>query len=169
MGETRSAADMSWRTGLANDIHAYAAEVGERPLVLAGLTWPGQPPLIGHSDGDAVLHAIAGALLSAAGLGDLGQHFGTDRPEMRDADSRFFVTEALRLVTEQGFAVEFVAVQLIAARPRIAPRRLEAQQVLEQLVGAPVSFTATTADGLGAIGSGEGVHAQAVATLRRPR
>lgn len=169
MSETRSAAHLSWRTGLANDIHAYADEPGDRALVLAGLTWPEQPPLIGHSDGDAVLHAIAGALLSAAGLGDLGQHFGTDRPETRDADSRFFVSEALRLIAEQGFVVEFVAVQVIAQRPRISPRRLEAQQVLAGLVGAPVSFTATTADGLGPIGRGEGVHAQAIATLRSAR
>ncbi|MGO2655251.1 MAG: 2-C-methyl-D-erythritol 2,4-cyclodiphosphate synthase [Pseudoclavibacter sp.] len=152
------------RTGIASDVHAF----GDSGILrLAALDWADTPALTGHSDGDAVVHAICDALLSAAGLGDMGEHFGTDRPEYAGVRSEVFLHETLQLVAQAGWRVEHVAVQVMTQRPRISPRRREAEQRLTELVGAPVSFGATTADRLGVIGSGAGLLAQAVATLRR--
>jgi len=139
---------------------------GDGVLWLAGLEWPGEPALDGHSDGDAVAHAIVDALLSAAGLGDIGTHFGVDRPEAAGAHAGVFLARTLALVTEAGFAVGNVAVQVQANRPRLTLRRAEAEAVLSgALGGAPVSVSATTTDGLGFTGRGEGVAAHAVALL----
>jgi 2-C-methyl-D-erythritol 4-phosphate cytidylyltransferase/2-C-methyl-D-erythritol 2,4-cyclodiphosphate synthase len=139
---------------------------GDGVLWLAGLEWPGEPALEGHSDGDAVAHAIVDALLSAAGLGDIGTHFGVDRPETVGAHAQAFLARTLALVTEAGFAVGNVAVQVQANRPRLTPRRADAEAVLSAaLGGAPVSVSATTTDGLGFTGRGEGVAAHAVALL----
>jgi 2-C-methyl-D-erythritol 2,4-cyclodiphosphate synthase len=139
---------------------------GDGVLWLAGLEWPGEPALEGHSDGDAVAHAIVDALLSAAGLGDIGTHFGVDRPEAAGAHAEAFLTRTLALVTEAGFAVGNVAVQVQANRPRLTSRRADAEAVLSAaLGGAPVSVSATTTDGLGFTGRGEGVAAHAVALL----
>jgi 2-C-methyl-D-erythritol 4-phosphate cytidylyltransferase/2-C-methyl-D-erythritol 2,4-cyclodiphosphate synthase len=155
-------AGSSLRTGIGVDVHAYDDSA---PLWLGGLYWPDEPGLAGHSDGDVVVHAICDALLSAAGLGDLGNRFGTSDPRFAGASSEVFLRETLALVEGSGFAVGNVAVQVIGVRPRVAPRRGEVESRLTALVGAPVSVAATTSDGLGFTGRGEGVTAIATALL----
>jgi 2-C-methyl-D-erythritol 4-phosphate cytidylyltransferase/2-C-methyl-D-erythritol 2,4-cyclodiphosphate synthase len=150
------------RTGIGIDVHAYDETA---PLWLGGLYWTGEPGLAGHSDGDAVLHAICDALLSAAGLGDLGTRFGTSDPRFAGAASEVFVRETLALVDGAGFDVVNVVVQIVATRPKIAPRRSELEAHLSALVGAPVTIGATTTDGLGFTGRGEGVAVIATALL----
>lgn len=152
----------SLRVGSGVDVHAYDESA---PLWLGGLYWGGEPGLAGHSDGDAVLHAICDALLSAAGLGDVGSRFGTADPRYAGAASEVFVSEALALVRGAGFEVVNVVVQIVGARPRIAPRRSELEARLSALVGAPVTIGATTTDGLGFTGRGEGLAALATALL----
>jgi 2-C-methyl-D-erythritol 4-phosphate cytidylyltransferase/2-C-methyl-D-erythritol 2,4-cyclodiphosphate synthase len=150
------------RTGIGIDVHAYDAN---SPLWLGGLYWPDEMGLAGHSDGDAIAHAICDALLSAAGLGDIGGRFGTDDPRFENAHGDVFVRATVLLVTGAGFDVQNVAVQLVGNSPRMAGRRVEIEQYLTETVGAPVSVSATTTDRLGFTGRGEGLTAIATALL----
>jgi 2-C-methyl-D-erythritol 2,4-cyclodiphosphate synthase len=133
---------------------------------LAGVEWPDEDQgLEGHSDGDSVAHAMVDALLGAAGLGDIGSRFGTNDPAWTNASGVAFLTETARLVREAGFEIANVAVQAIGERPRLASRRDEAQAVLADAIGAPVGLSATTTDGIGVTGRGEGVAAIATALV----
>lgn len=152
------------RVGNGFDVHAYD-EVA--PLRLAGIDWPGEPGLSGHSDGDAVCHAVIDALLSAAGLGDIGGLVGIDLPDTENAASTGFVKLALAKLAAEGFSPVNVAVQIVGNRPKFSPRREEAERVMTELVGAPVSLSATTTDRLGFTGRGEGIAAIATALIAR--
>lgn len=153
---------MSIRTGIGVDVHAFGDGTG---LALAGLIWPHEPALAGHSDGDVAAHAACDALLSATGLGDLGEVFGTDRDEWAGAAGVALLGETARLVREAGFEIDNVAIQVIGNRPKLAPRRAEAEAALSTAVGAPVTVAGTTSDGLGLTGRGEGVAAIASALV----
>ncbi len=156
--------DSIYRSGIGTDVHRFTAD-DQKPLFLGTVLWPGERGLDGHSDGDAVSHAIVDALLSAAGLGDIGSNFGVDRPEFAGANGQVFIEGALQLVRNAGFTVQNIAVQIIGNRPKVAPHREAVELALTAIIGAPVSLSATTTDGLGFLGNSEGVAAVATALI----
>lgn len=153
------------RIGTGTDVHAFADPADGRELWVAGLHWPGENGLAGHSDADVVAHAAADAIFSATGLGDLGSNFGTSAPEWAGASGAALLAEAAGRARAAGFRIGNVAVQLVGNRPRLGARRAEAERVLSEAAGAPVTVTATTTDGLGLTGRGEGVAAIATALV----
>lgn len=156
------------RTGIGTDVHRFS-EDESKPLYLGTILWPEEIGLEGHSDGDALAHAVVDALLAAAGLGDIGSNFGVDKPEYAGANGSVFIAETLRLIAEKGWSVVNVSVQLIGNKPKLSPRREEVEQAMSALVGAPVSVGATTTDGLGFLGSSEGVGAVATALIEKSK
>jgi 2-C-methyl-D-erythritol 4-phosphate cytidylyltransferase/2-C-methyl-D-erythritol 2,4-cyclodiphosphate synthase len=152
------------RVGVGMDSHRYG---DSGALQLGCLEWQGFPQLLGHSDGDAAAHALVDALLSAAGLGDIGSQFGVDRPDYAGATGERFLVEASKLLAERGWRLENASLQLMADLPKIAPRRLQLEERLSAILEAPVAVAATTTDGLGFLSDARGVGAVATALVRR--
>ncbi|MHB0928769.1 MAG: 2-C-methyl-D-erythritol 2,4-cyclodiphosphate synthase [Candidatus Nanopelagicales bacterium] len=154
------------RIGTGVDVHAFGHS---RTLWVGCIEWPDQHGLVGHSDGDVAAHAVCDAIFAAAGMGDVGEVFGVDRPEWRNASGASMLQEARRLITEAGWSIENVSVQVVGRRPQVSRRRDEMQAAMSvALGGAAVSAAGTTTDGLGFTGRGEGVAAIATALLSRP-
>lgn len=157
-----------FRVGTGVDVHAYASVGSDRVLMLGCVEWPGDLGIEGHSDGDVAAHAVCNALLSAAGLGDLGSVFGTDRPEMAGASGAQLLQHVLGKVTGAGWLIGNVTVQIVGNRPRVGSRRAEMEQAMSAaLSGAVVSVSAATTDGLGFTGRGEGLAGIATALIHR--
>ena len=158
--------DRDYRSGIGTDTHRFSKDVS-KPMFLGTIVWEGEPGLEGHSDGDALSHAIVDALLSAAGLGDIGSNFGVDRPEFEGANGSVFLSETKTMLQASGWQIENVSAQIIGNRPKVAPNRSLVQLALSDVVGAPVTISATTTDGLGFLGQSEGVAVVATALISR--
>lgn len=156
------------RTGIGTDTHRFTDDQA-KPLYLGTVVWAGERGLDGHSDGDALSHAIVDSLLSAAGLGDIGSNFGVDRPEFAGANGRVFLDATRDLLAAQGWSIGNVSAQIIGNRPKVAPMREQVEAVLTELLGAPVTLSATTTDGLGFLGNTEGVAVVATALISRAK
>ncbi|CAN5508830.1 2-C-methyl-D-erythritol 2,4-cyclodiphosphate synthase [soil metagenome] len=157
---------MQVRVGMGVDLHPWS-EDADRPLVLGGVRFPDGPGLAGHSDADAVAHACTDALLGAAGMGDIGQHFPDSDPQWAGADSVALLSEATRRVRAEGWEPANVDCSIVLDAPRLAPVRAEMAERLSGAVGAPVTVTGRRSEGIGAVGRGEGVVAFAVALVTR--
>jgi 2-C-methyl-D-erythritol 2,4-cyclodiphosphate synthase len=157
---------MTVRVGQGFDVHAFSNDAA-RPLILGGVNFDGERGLVGHSDADVVAHACADALLGAAGLGDIGQHFPDTDPQWRGADSIALLTEVASRVRADGWQPGNVDCAVVCERPKLAPRRDEMQHRLSTAVGAPVTVKGNRAEGLGAIGRSEGIACFAVAVVSR--
>lgn len=153
------------RTGVGVDAHKFASD---GTCHLAGLEWPEAKRLEGHSDGDAAVHALCDAVLSAAGLGDVGEVFGIDKPEWQGASGLKMIAHLRSIIDPKSITINNVSIQIIANSPKVAKRRQEAQQVLSDALGAPVTIGATTSDGMGFMGRGEGVFVIANALVQLP-
>ena len=153
------------RTGVGVDAHKFG---DSGPCSLAGLQWPETPRLLGHSDGDAAVHALCDAVLTACQLGDVGTLFGVDKPEMAGVSGVAMISTLREFVTSKGFVINNVALQIVGNQPKITARREEAQLVLSQALGAPVSVSATTSDQMGFTGRGEGIYVIANALVQTP-
>jgi 2-C-methyl-D-erythritol 2,4-cyclodiphosphate synthase len=157
---------MEIRVGQGFDVHRIGADPG-RPLVLGGCLFPGMPGLVGHSDGDAIAHAVAEALLGAAGLGDIGQRFPDTDPALAGADSMELLRKVVAAVRAEGWSVGNADCSVICEAPKLAPMRDEMQARLSDAAGAPVSVKGRRPEQLGALGRGEGIACFAVAVLMR--
>lgn len=157
--------DQNFRTGVGVDAHKFGTT---GPCMLAGLEWPDANRLEGHSDGDAAVHALCDAVLAAAGLGDVGQVFGIDKPEWKGASGLKMIQHLRSLISEKSIAINNVSIQIVGNTPKISKRRDEAQQLLSDALGAPVTIGATTTDTMGFTGRGEGVFVIANALVRLP-
>ena len=153
------------RTGVGIDAHQFG---DSGPCSLAGLQWDDAPRLVGHSDGDAAVHALCDAVLAACQLGDIGTFFGVDKPEMAGASGVAMIKKLRDFVTSKGFVINNVSLQIVGNKPKITPRRQEAQKVLSDALGAPVSVSATTSDQMGFTGRGEGIYVIANALVQTP-
>lgn len=156
------------RTGVGVDAHKFSQSAGDGPCYLAGLEWPDANRLEGHSDGDAAVHALCDAVLSASGLGDVGQVFGIDKPEWKGASGLKMIAHLRSLISEKSIQINNVSIQIVGNSPKISKRRDEAQQVLSEALGAPVTIGATTTDAMGFTGRGEGVFVIANALVQLP-
>jgi len=154
------------RVGQGFDIHRFSDDAA-RPLVLGGVTFPGERGLQGHSDADAIAHAVTDALLGAAGLGDIGEHFPDTDARWKGADSIELLRRAAGLVADAGWMIGNVDCSVVCEQPRLAPRRAEMQQRLSEAAGAPVTVKGRRAERLGALGRGEGIACWAVAVIQR--
>ncbi len=154
------------RVGQGFDIHRFSDDP-TRPLVLGGVTFPGEPGLVGHSDADAVAHAVAEALLGAAGLGDIGTHFPDTEERWRGADSIELLVAVATMLHDVGWQVGNVDCAVVCERPKLAPRRDEMQRRLSGAVGGPVTLKGRRAEGLGALGRAEGIACWSVAVIHR--
>lgn len=166
LNRAESLFDRDYRSGIGTDTHRFSSDAS-KPLFLGTIVWDGETGLDGHSDGDALSHAIVDALLSAAGLGDIGSNFGVDRPEFEGANGSVFLSETRSMLQASGWQIENVSAQIIGNKPKVAPHRSLVQLALSEVVGAPVTVSATTTDGLGFLGQSEGVAVVATALISR--
>lgn len=155
------------RVGQGFDVHRHVEGPSDRVLVLGGVKFPGERPLVGHSDADVIAHAVADALLGAAGLGDIGEHFSDTDPKWKGADSVKMLEAAARMVRDAGYMIGNVDCSVICEQPKIAPHKQAMQEILTKAAGAPITVKGRRAEGLGAIGRQEGIACFAVAVIEQ--